>query len=613
MEERKPKECAAQEQKAQLGNETFGIPKDYTKKQKFNGVKLVFYMVVVVAACCLIYTGIRNMTDRYLPEMSFDKSTQPIVYVRGKDLIARRYPVKKGSVLASSKALYEEDGGRAVSLTKKGKTIFFAENRTSENTFDLYCHSMTDVQTDDNTPSEKKLVAEQVETYKVHPDGEFVLYSKNGNLFFWDTKRAYLISDGVTEYHLSDNGQYVIYAGEGGRLYTCSASRDAVPELVDADIQEVISPKSEYRKIYYMKNNTLFSKELQKRRVLVAEQVEDAILLGDFLYYVKQEPYVWQFEELFMDDRKEYDANIQNSGNAALGEEGKETDQADAKRYAEKAIRDSIRTYFETNPIVTERYNLYAVQGEESVLIDSGLSEKELTFLSCRSAIVYKRDIESEKKTRISTVGSLDEAREEAVRVTEHPEVGMAVLVKDKQPYLGLKEFPKGHIEISLDGKYLYCLEDIGEDEKGVLVRYTIGAKALKGRTELNQVVSDFAVDGADSSVVIVFDGKRMGICMDKTYTHLSENSGPEFFYVDQTLYFLDAYNPDAQAGQLMRFRNGKIRQIDGNVHSFDVRNLKTVVYIKNFSRELGFGDLYRKEGNRAKEKVDICVRKILH
>lgn len=609
MEKNKEKVLENQEQ---YGNESFGIPKNCEKKQKFNGMKLAFYMVVVALVCCLIYTGIHNMTDRYLPEMSFDKSTQPIVYVKGKDLVAKPHQEKKGRVLASSKELYEEDGGRAVSLTKKGKKIFFVENRTSENTFDLYCRNLTDVQSDKKAAFEKNLVAEQVETYTIHPGGKFVLYLKNGNLFFWDTKRAYLVSNDVTEYYLSENGQYVVYYKEGGRIYTCSASKNMKPMLVDADIQKVVSKKNAYNKIYYLKNNALFLKEIDKQRELVAEQVEEAVLLDDVLYYVKKEPYTWLFEEIFMDDRAEYDQQFEETKQNTYVIEQPDA-QEDAKRYEEKAVRDSIRVYFETHPVVTDRYRLYQLQGDKSVLLDSGLVGKDLTFRSCRSVVVYERYLEEKEKTRISTMTSVEEALKEATRVTENAEIGMGVLVKDRAPYVGLDEFPKGRIEISLDGKYLYCLEDIGTDAKGVLVRYRIGAKALKGRLELSRVVSDFTVDGADSSVAIVFDGSRMGICMDETYTHLSENRGPKFFYVDETLYFLDEYNPDVQAGGLMRFRNGKIKQIDSNVHDFDVRNLKTVAYIKNFSRELGFGDLYQKEGNRAREKVDICVRNILH
>ena len=609
MRKIKEKQTEEQMEKEAYGNERFGIPKDCTKKQKFSGVKLAFYMLVVASVCCLGYVGIRTLRDRYIPEMSFDKSAHPIVYVKGKNLIVRPHQAKEGVVLAGDLALYAEDGGRVVSLAEKGKVIFFAENRTSENTYDLYCCSQADLK---KNAEKKALIATQIENYQSDPEGKFVLYLKNGELYFWNKKQTYQISSEVTEYHLSRDGEYVVYYEEGAKVYVRPLSQDAEPTLVDVDVEKVISEKKTYHEIYYLKQNALFFKELNEERVLLAEQVEDAFLLGDILYYIKQEPYTWALEEIFLDDRAEYDETIEKPTNTGLTVSDAEVEENE-KRYAEKVFRDSIRTYFTENPIVTERYHLYRVQGEESVLVDSGLFKSEVTFHSCNTTVLYEKFVGNQDKMRISTVTSIEEAQKEVARVTENAEVGMAVLTKDKAPYLAMEEVLKGRVEISLDGKYLYCLEDIGKDKKGVLVRYTIGAKELKGRTELCQVASDFTVDGADSSAVIVFDGNRMGICMDKKYTHLAENRGPDFFYVDKTLYFLDEYDPDTQTGKLMCFRNEKEKQIDSGVHSFDVRNLKTVVYIKNYSRELGFGELYQKEGSRTREKIDICVRNILH
>ena len=65
----------------------------------------------------------------------------------------------------------------------------------------------------------------------------------------------------------------------------------------------------------------------------------------------------------------------------------------------------------------------------------------------------------------------------------------------------------------------------------------------LKNRKVLQKDVTDFAVDGAKSDVAIVFAGNTMGVVMGDTYTHLSDNSTHDFFYVDGTLYYFDEYN----------------------------------------------------------------------
>ena len=144
-------------------------------------------------------------------------------------------------------------------------------------------------------------------------------------------------------------------------------------------------------------------------------------------------------------------------------------------------------------------------------------------------------------------------------------------------------------------------------------MRYTMSAKELKSRKELREGVTDFALDGADSAIVMVFDGNKLGLSAGDAYTHLSDSSCHSFFYVDGTLYFFDDYDFASESGRLKTFRNGKIKLVDTNVHEFDVRNLKTVAYIKHFNKEFGFGDLYLKNGNKRGRKQDICVRSILH
>ena len=62
------------------GNENFGIPKDYTKKQRFSALKLAFYVIAVVAICVTGYRYYNDALDRFLPEITFDRTNQPLVY-----------------------------------------------------------------------------------------------------------------------------------------------------------------------------------------------------------------------------------------------------------------------------------------------------------------------------------------------------------------------------------------------------------------------------------------------------------------------------------------------------------------------------------------------------
>ena len=621
--EEKKKEKQAEQKPPVYGNESFGIPSDYTKKQKFNGLKLAFYIVAVVSICGLLYGGFRRATDTFLPEMSYDKSNDPLLYIRNKEVAMKDYNDRKGKSVASSDQHYSSGDGRFVTLSDNEEYVFFAQdNSGSESGFDLCYRIVSDIEgKKEDIPEEIVRIDSDVRSYKAHPNGNFVLYQKGNRLYFSDLSKQEIVSADVTEYYLSQNGQQMIYYKTDGRIYTCGTTLSSTPVLVDYDVTKVLSEKEAYAKIYYIKGDTLYVKEHGRERELIAEQITDAIMLGEELYFIRKEPNAWRMQEIFLDDKQVTDKemkepaledfNVENiDGETYLDEDAYHNALA---AYDQKLLRDTIRQYLIDNPITTEQFVLYHADRDGIRAVDENLAEYTLRYNSCKDTIVYKRNVLPKNKIRLSIVSGIEDAISRATAYVEEPaSVGMGVLSPDKKTYLGLTQFPKGQIEISLDGKFLYYMDQIDENGKGTLVRYEFGNKELKNRQELAKGITDFALDGADPRVVIVFDGNRIGISKERAYTHLSDSSNHDFFYVDGTLYFFDAYDENAQTGTLKRFRDGKIKTVDIHVHTYDVRNLKTVAYIKNYNSEFGFGDLYVKTGNRKREKIDICVRSIL-
>ncbi len=603
------------------GNEHYGIPSDYTKKQRFSGVKLICYIVVVVSVCGLCYLGFHEMTDRLLPEMSFDKSGKPMLYIKNSDVTIKDIADKKGKSVVASE-LYGRGGGQQVKISDNMKYVFFATmDHNSESGYALCYRAISEIdgKTKD-TPSETVVIDSGVNSYEIPSGGNFVLYTKGQNLYFSDLEKSRIIASEVSEFHLSKNNQQVIYYKTNGSIYTCGTSEKSKPAVVDTDVQVVYSEKEEYNTICYMKNNHLYIKEIDKERQLVAENVLDAILLDDFIYYVKSEPRTWRTAEIFTDERQIFDKELTEplpEEFQTVDEQGESVFDASAyeqaaEEYAEKLRRDEIRTYFAENPVISNQYVLYTYRRGESKMVDEGLASYSLRYNSCKQTIIYSKQQRSKNKPKLRTCSSIEDAVLKADAYLGSGTTVMNVLKKDKPPYMGLEAVPKGRVEISLDSRYLYCIEQQNAEGKGILVRYTISQKELRNRTELCRDVRDFAVDGADSSVVLAYDGTKMGICQGDTYTPLSESTNHDFFYVDGTLYYFDEYNETEKAGTLMRFRDGKTKVVDRDVHAFDVRNLKTVAYIKRFDMELGVGELYLKNGNKKHEKIDICVRSIL-
>lgn len=624
MKEKKNSEKINYEQtELSFGNESFGIPSDCTQKQKMNGFKLVCYIVVVLLVCSAVYGSYRAATSYFLPVMTFDKSSQPLLYIKNSEVMLKAKGERTGKAVVSSDRYNTSDTERLVQMTEDGRRVFYASDGDGDELgFDLYFCRVSDIDEENGAVNDAVCIDKGVTEFKIQPDGQFVLYLRGSRLYCSDLTDSHLVALNVTEFYLSKNNQQIVYFKDGGKMYTCGTGKKDAPVLIDTDIDKLLSEKNEYVRIYYLKQGALYLKEAGKKKICLAENVKDGILLGDYVYFVKEEERPTQLRELFFDDVQiggtspaeplKSDYLRMNAAGEAVFDEAAYNEALE--RYEEAVTLEAVQNYFLLNP-VTENVNvLYTVKRGELKEVDSGLTDGYLAYSSCKQAIVYKKKSETHEKIKLSSVESIEDALEKIEKyLTNESEEGLYVLVKDKMPFLGIEHYPEGQIEISLDKKFLYCIEDIGDDGRGTLVRYSLSAKELKNRKELCEGVTDFALDGADATVVMVFDGNRLGMCFDETYTHLSDSSCHSFFYVDGTLFFFDDYDYDSQSGRLKTFRDGKVKLVDTGVYKFDAINLKTVAYIKHFNQEFGIGDLYVKTGNKKGKKVDICVRSILH
>ncbi len=594
------------------GNESFGIPSDCTQKQRFSGVKLVFYIILVVALCVGVYAGFQEATYHFLPTVTFDKTSRPVLYAKTDALLEKHEKEQKSRVISDSKEVYEDtDVADRIFVTPDGEYVFHPGVLSEDKTFDLFCE----------TDGKNVCIAKDISAYRVHPKAQFVLYIKNSALYISDMKIPKIISSGVTDFYFSKNGQQVVYFKEGGKMYTCATGKNSKSVLVDTDITKLLTPKDEYVNIYYIKDNSLYHKKTGEAGMLVAENVFDGIILGENVYFTRKETVERLATEFVEDDLITADSKIflpaeedyikENEFGAEIFDKEAYTEAND--EFEKKVLRDTIRYNIAENFTQEKEFILYSIKRDEEVKIDGMLAEGYLGYNSCKDTIVYKKYVRGKDRIKMSEIESLEDALSKIEEKRQEPmEICMQVLVKGKRAFMGTESFPDGRIEISLDGKYIYCIEDIADDGKGTLVRYTISGRELKDRTELKKGVTDFVLDGSDSLVTAVFDGSKMGICEDEKYTHLSDITCHKFFYVDGTMFFYDNYNFPSQSGQLKTYRDGKIKLVDNNVYDFDVRNYRTVSYIKNYNHRYSCGDLYIKEGNQ-KRKIDFSVRDILY
>ena len=595
-----------------FGNERYGIPSDCTKKQKMSGFKLTCYIVIVAVICTAVYSGFKTASSHFLPEMTFDKSDEPFLYVKNGSLMIKKDSVAKAISLNGTDGICEKD----IFITEDDQHIFYGADRKN-GAFSLYLRKLSK---DGKAENETVLIDSDVTEFKAHPKGQFVVYLKGDRLYISHLYKPSVISVDVNEFYLSKNSQQIIYYKEDGKMYTCPVGDEIRPVMVDDDIEKLLSPKNEYADIYYIKNGTLYNKKNDAERVLISENVTDAILLGKFLYFTRYEAVSHKVSDYVADDLSAKDKTVYVPDRKNFIEKDdfrrevlNEEDYEEAKKsYEEKLKRDEIRDFFAKNPPTKEEFVLYTVKNDEVRKVDVGLTDGILKYYSSKDTIVYRREAKNEDKIEIDSLLGVEDAIQRVDdELNEADPPSMYVLSKDKKPYLVEKDFPDGEIEVSLDGKYIYATSGLTDKGKRTLTRYSLGARSLKNKTVLKNGVTDFEVDGADSSVAVVFDGNAIGICIGKEYTHLSDRSFNRFFYVDKTMFFYDNYDYEKKSGNLKLFREGKVKTVDVNVYDFDVRNLKTVSYIKNYNSEQGSWGMYLKNGNK-RRRVDSFVSDIL-
>ncbi len=578
------------------GNENFGIPKDCTKKQRFSSLKLAFYIVAVMAICVTGYKYYNDAVDYLLPEITYDRTKQPLIYSTTSGVVLKNQNGKSFDV--GNIAQYSELS-QVIRSASMGKSVFFITPNLKTQKNDLCYYSVAN----DSIIT----IDADVTDFKINADGKYVLYRKGTSLYFSDLETTNLIADSVSEYYLSKNNQAItFFTFDGDDMYICSTAKGKKPQLVDQNITKIVSPKDDHTNVVYIKDSQLFSKEYGEETRMLSENVADAIALGSSIYYTAPESYQRKLDAFFIDDSF-YDDEKRTLPDGVdfikeidgLNFFDEEAFQKANEEYEQKLVRDEIREYFSDSPLSSDGYSLYCYKDEDATLIDTDLVFGKLSLNSNKNIMVYKKyDTLSDERQNLSTITTADEAIDIAQKLITVPfDVDMHLIKEGKEPFFAFEDCTDKQIEISLDGKYLYCIENSSDNASFILNRYEIGTSSLKNKTLIKNDVTDFAIDGSDSTAALVFNGNNLSFYYENKLTELSENSCRDFFFVDGTLFFYDDYNHLTKSGTLRSIRNGKISTIDTNVFSFKVRKYNNVSYIKNYNPDLLTGTLYIKDG----------------
>lgn len=616
------------------GGEQENIVTEKAEKSYFS-----FTKKLIIAVITIIFIGGGGLLGYNFISKNFssDKNkyeNYPLIYIKDESLLMRNQNAKESYKLA--------DNARYTSypqLSLDGKTIFFADDTDDNYGFDLYYRKTNQKIPKGNGANKKGIKIDSgVQRFKVSPKGDFVVYLKSDRLYISDLKDKRSISKDVKYFWLSEDSKKIIFENEDNYLYICGIGKKDTPEKIDKEIDkgkdkkidtESDSPYYSYasyyvelnNKIYYTKENDLYCKEYGKDKVKVTTEVASAFTVNDSLFITKEVKVIKKFDEIFNDDCASTDSQIQMlepsySDFKVSDEDGNIKTDWDAyfdayDEYTEKKERNEVRDYYKKYDITVLTYTLYKVNGTKIQEIEKDMLNKDGRIL--------KKQASEDSKINMSTVTSLSDAKSKIDDFLNNVEF-IAYILKANGKKILIADYNKDNFEnitISDNEKYLYCEEKVDSDNTDTLNRYTITNSGLTSKEKICDDVSDYVL--LDNEAVIVhLDDKKLGIYENGKYTQLSDcsklsdRSNRNYQYEAGVLYFYDEYVSYKEVGNLMRYKNGKITQVDTDVYDFVIRGPKECYYIKDYNKNKESGELYQNTRNKPK-LIDSDVSSIIY
>lgn len=281
--------------------------------------------------------------------------------------------------------------------------------------------------------------------------------------------------------------------------------------------------------------------------------------------------------------------------------------------YYEKELRDELRESLQDSTIDVEVYSLYYYDGKESVALSKNLTSNSyyLSYAQDSPVIMYKEyNQDTSAGVKLSEIESTYEV-ENLVRENLESTAISYVAIGEQTSMLEQKNATQ--IQFSSDGKELFYVEDLADDEEsGDLYKANISEKGVQKPEFVDEDVYPYLLRQVDNHLIyfknydsnnnrgdLWVDGKEVDsdVCGYKLYF----NEGAIFYYSD--------WNEDKRNGTLKLYKKDKTTKIADDVYSCMLKE-DSILYLHDFSWNSYTGSLFRYEnGNSEKISDDVnCI-----
>lgn len=513
---------------------------------------------------------------------------------------------------------------RFVSFSENGKYVFYPD-KYDEDVFTLYCRNV-------KKPKEEPIkIASDVTSYNVNKDGTKVIYlNEEGGLYSHDLKDSEKIASDVTEFYVDEDLEKVGFLKSDGGYYLHNKDNEKIAsdiesiEHVSDDLSVIYNEKEEglYRQSEDEEDPTKISSD-----ICAVQNIYDS---GE-IYYTKEDTLELNLSDYVIDDMAEadqaltepeypdypdysdYDSDEEYDEAVEAYEDAWDEYDDASDLYYEKELRDELRESLQDSTIDVEVYSLYYYDGKESVALSKNLTSNSyyLSYAQDSPVIMYKEyNQDTSAGVKLSEIESTYEV-ENLVRENLESTAISYVAIGEQTSMLEQKNATQ--IQFSSDGKELFYVEDLADDEEsGDLYKANISEKGVQKPEFVDEDVYPYLLRQVDNHLIyfknydsnnnrgdLWVDGKEVDsdVCGYKLYF----NEGAIFYYSD--------WNEDKRNGTLKLYKKDKTTKIADDVYSCMLKE-DSILYLHDFSWNSYTGSLFRYEnGNSEKISDDVnCI-----
>lgn len=611
-----------------IGNET-GKPERKWLKRLIISVSCLVSVAALAVIGIFGYKIIMKNTSGAL-----DYAEHPVIYLTDDEVHLKNLDAKEPYMLCDMEDIedYMSEGGyyeSYIRVSDDGNLVFFPVDIDSDDewTYDLYYRKVKDkVHNGKKDEDLGNCIAKGISMYDITSDGKYAVYIKDYRLYYSDLSEQYSVSGNAEYFWIDNDSRTIVFKNSNSDYYFYTIGEEAKAELIDKDMILVSYSLTDDGKIYYTKNNTLYSKKKGEKSVKLATGIYNSWVNNNKIYYVREVINERGLPELFNDDcassdaamkEPEYDdfKKIVSGTYYTYTTTDYDAYRAAREKYYDKTERDSVREYYTKNPITYTTYTLYTINDGAEQMLDEGL---ESSYVGGNS---YKLVYYNNSKINMSTVTDYSDALDKVSRMTENKEYTLKFIKSDGNvmEVSGVDADTLQNVQF-VDDKYIYGIHSSVSGGQGTLYQYTVNDSGVASKEDIESGVSYFYVsDLADDLHMIEYSGSdnnvRLWSVENGELNKLSDDSSYYYHKTDdRTLYYFDDYDSDDYSGKLMKYVNGDSEIVDSDVYASgcSLRSNNCCYYIKDYNSNRNNGTLYYYDGDECTE-LDTDVSDIIY